>query len=163
MNERAYRRALALAHACGLDWAAWAMGTTVRCPRERDDFYGNTWGYFDGRVAWCRRCDQASTPIPVPARIEDLHAPYLADCERRGVAPGPLPSLEHNADGVAWCVTPHGHWSISVGRDGRGAIAFLEVDFGIWLRSIGCEVTADDLARLSNLVSAVARADAEGP
>jgi len=158
MNERAYRRALALAHASRLDWAAWAMGLKPSAEAfalRLRLVSGEPLTSDEKAVAF--GSDLAA--LPVPARMDDLHAPYLADCERRGVAPGPLPSLGYyNVDGflsstrVSWEV--HELFvAISVGG------------LSIAVRSADDMTTYDergsvaDLVRMSELASAVAQAD----
>ena len=114
LNERAYRRALALAHASGLDWAAWALGLTAPCKCSLHDFFGLTWVRENG-VYTCRKCDAEPLLQPIPASIEDLHAPYREDCKRRGVAPGPLPSLLFRSPQCWWDVYDDGYAAIQPG------------------------------------------------
>ena len=74
-NPRAWAVATALAAESGLRWGRWAIG-------------------FDA---------VANTYKPVPAPW-DADA-YRADCARRGVEPGPMPSLHgRTVNGLDWCV-----------------------------------------------------------
>ncbi|MGL4809237.1 MAG: hypothetical protein ACRC4O_10880 [Giesbergeria sp.] len=78
-DPRAWRVAIALALALPEppDWALWAAGRMRSSP---------------GRAA-----DTAIPPAPWDA------AAYLADCARRGVEPGPLPSQHgRTASGLRW-------------------------------------------------------------
>ncbi len=90
----AWRVAAALALACGLDWGRWVAGRDGWCGRRTCP------PDLDGQ------CRCASPPVPDPSDA----AAYLADCARRGVEPGPLPSLEYRPGaGLWWAVecSPH--------------------------------------------------------
>lgn len=163
MTPLAYRRAVALAHACKLGWAAFALGLTVtECTCDDSDapppdergmprFH---------RSAHCRRHNPQ--PLPVPARIEDLHAPYLEDCKRRAVKPGPLPTLLQlatpitNSD-IAWRIDdtpePFGIGHARIWLMPSGTAVDVHTDGTVQIDSTG--MTAADLARLSALVTAV--------
>lgn len=92
-DPRAWQVAIALALESGLDWARWARGAPRSSGYSRDGIF---WG-GDG------------APVPAPW---DADA-YRADCARRGVDPGPLPSLEHdNPTGYEWRVVS---WSSNSG------------------------------------------------
>lgn len=69
----------------GIDWAHWAYGLDRSSAVERDGIdHGN------------------STPVPDPSDAEA----YLRDCARRGVEPGPLPSLSWTGpDLIGWSVS----------------------------------------------------------
>lgn len=133
-DPRAWRVAIALALALPEppDWALWASGETAdprpatwwctRCEREgRPDFGAHvpTWS----TRAYCRVCideyvdptmKPAGSPTPVPAPW-DVPA-YLADCARRQVEPGPLPSLEYvPTTGLWWKVSDHATVTIGHG------------------------------------------------
>lgn len=122
-DPRAWRVAIALALALPEppDWARWASGETADprpatwwctgCERDGAPDFGAHVPTWSTR-AYCRVCiDDVSdptmrpngSPTPVPAPW-DVPA-YLADCARRGVEPGPLPSLEWTGpDGFGWKV-----------------------------------------------------------
>lgn len=125
-DPRAWAVAIALARESKLGWGDWASGETAdprpaswwctRCERAGNPEFGShtpTWA----TRAYCRVCIHEfvdptmradGTPIPVPAPW-DVDA-YLADCARRGVEPGPLPSLSWTGeDGFGWEV--HGNRS----------------------------------------------------
>ncbi|MBK8720581.1 MAG: hypothetical protein IPN32_38610 [Deltaproteobacteria bacterium] len=90
----AWRVAAALALACNLDWGRWVAGRDGWCGRRTCP------PDLDGQ------CRCASPPVADPSDA----AAYLADCARRGVEPGPLPSLEYRPDaGLWWAVecSPH--------------------------------------------------------
>lgn len=157
MMPLAYKRALALAHACGLDWAAFALGLTMtECTCDDTDAPPPDERGMPRlhRSAHCRRHNPQ--PLPVPARIEDLHAPYLEDCKRRGVKPGPLPDLKWDDGRVNWKVGGFDPYfipkdTIQIGVNGFGA----EWRGPGYLWTIHCAGEPADLARLSALVTAV--------
>lgn len=99
-NPAAWAVAVALAAESGLDWARWARGETK--PRRRMDIY--------------RRPEDRARPVPAPW---DADA-YRADCARRQVEPGPMPSLSWTGeDGFGWIVVAyHGAVMITFARYG---------------------------------------------
>lgn len=112
-NSTAWAVATALAYESGLDWAAWARGETSYvgvCPCCSREYLARTHTHcppcfegtsFDTDIRLRTKC----TPVPAPW---DTDA-YRADCARRGVEPGPLPSLSWTGeDGFGWEVSEHG-------------------------------------------------------
>ncbi|MBK8241644.1 MAG: hypothetical protein IPK74_39555 [Deltaproteobacteria bacterium] len=135
-----WRVAAALALACGLDWGRWAAGRDGWCGRRTCP------SDFDGQ------CQCASPPVADPS---DAGA-YLADCARRGVEPGPLPSLSWTSeDGRAgWEVT-----EVVVRVSGGWAGFWRHLDGPEWFFDFGATdggrgSSAADLALLSTLVTA---------
>lgn len=140
-DPRSWRVATALAHVTGLDWARWAKGV-CNCCRSM---------CCRGRI--CHTCKgDACDPVPAPW---DTDA-YLADCRRRGVEPGSLPSLTWgnvnvDADDIAWAVFD----SETVIRIGRTGAVFVRADgsYGGFQRA-----SIDDLVRATNLARVAAEA-----
>ena len=165
MTPIAYHRTVALAHACGLDWAAWALGLTA--PRQACPKCGGVGNIITDRgQPQCMACAHSppslgssgeAPPIPVPERIKDLHAPYLADCERRGVQPGEMPAMDWHS--AAWVVSTGGSKMLT--RCTVEDVTAVQVDQGSWQCS--GNATAADLARLAELVTAVEKADTRTP
>ncbi len=99
----AWRVAAALALACNLDWGRWARS---RRPNPNCDLCWGRGGERDGDVPDQWYSCECLRHVPDPSDA----AAYLADCARRGVEPGPLPSLEYRPDaGLWWAVecSPH--------------------------------------------------------
>lgn len=125
-NITAWRVAAALALACGLDWGRWAAGLTAdvrMVPFRYDDGFPVCEG-------WCLWPDDGACPLYVSEAEARAHAvpdpsdgaAYLADCARRGVEPGPLPSLEYGrcGDRVWWAVfNEHRGLSVCIGTGCR--------------------------------------------
>ncbi|MBK6920443.1 MAG: hypothetical protein IPH07_23790 [Deltaproteobacteria bacterium] len=161
-NITAWRVAAALALACGLDWGRWAVGLTAEIPTtpglDCDECCG--WGGYTDHLSdqWysCSRgcatpADRARVPVSDPS---DADA-YRADCARRGVEPGPLPSLEH------WGAKTGVFFRVNAGvRIDVGGACWTTITFGgavhVATDSDGCE--AAELALLSTLVTAAAAA-----
>lgn len=114
-NPRAWAVAAALAG--DADWARWARGETIASPAMRCPACGAREAKNDRMSQFHIACQNAAwlyplmrpdgwliDPAPVPAPW-DADA-YQADCARRGVEPGPLPSLSWTGpDGFGWEVT----------------------------------------------------------
>lgn len=98
-NPRAWAVARELAAESGLDWGLAATGRTRECAQGfclPDEFCGDfsTSDIDDGWLAFF-------APLPAPW---DADA-YRADAARRGVEPGPMPSLHgRTVNGLDWCV-----------------------------------------------------------
>lgn len=112
-DPRAWRVAIALGLESGLDWSRWASGEYTRrlaCGSCDAPKTKSTWScsetVVNPKTKRKRRCGGVSrydSPIPVPTPW-DADA-YLADVARRGVEPGPLPSLSWTGpDGFGWRV-----------------------------------------------------------
>lgn len=174
MSPLAYRRALALARACDLDWARFALGLTVtECTCDPNDWFGmNVLGHARlERSASCLRHNPQ--PLPVPARIDDLHASYIEDCKRREVETGPMPSLKWRFVPPCEFPRPVVQWTVermfSFAVDSSGpSDASVKIWVGVLEASVGPSgvvrvgtsagfgvSSAADLARLSSLVTAV--------
>jgi len=116
-DEIAWRIAIALALALPNppDWARWAAGWTAPCtcdPYRGDDGFGSRMYHNSkcidpgalaerGHLALRERryIEARATPVPAPWDVDA----YLADCARRQVEPGPMPSLEWTGpDGFGW-------------------------------------------------------------
>lgn len=165
----AWRVAAALALACKLDWGRWAAGLGVLA-EQKSAAYSAEWrrcrslGYSaDLADAQAEAAmDAVDGPVPV-ADPSDVDA-YLADCARRGVEPGPLPSLSWTSeDGRAgWEVTE------DVVRVSAGWFGFWRhLDGPEWFFDFGATdggrgSSADDLALLSTLVTAAAQETTNG-
>ena len=160
----AWRVAAALALACKLDWGRWAAGLGVLA-EQKSAAYSAEWrrcrslGYSaDLADAQAEAAmDAVDGPVPV-ADPSDVDA-YLADCARRGVEPGPLPSLEYTTRHVAWVVTVDVDGTIDYVAVRVGGIEMsTHEDHPQWS---ACQVSicsAADLALLSTLVTAAASA-----
>jgi len=112
-ERRQWRIAAALAHACGLDWGKWAMGLTKPRP------------YWPGKSESDKWERDPVTPLDDPSDAEA----YRSDCARRGVEPGPLPSLSGvTPTGIEWRVSPHADWVTFDKGPRRGA--FLDLEAG---------------------------------
>ncbi len=117
----AWRVAAALALACGLDWGRWAAGltaepeprtidpwTTMPCDACGCEHQATRSRTKIARVFLCGACEAVgatgwtATPVADPSDVDA----YLDDCARRGVEPGPLPSLSWTSDDgrVKWSV-----------------------------------------------------------
>lgn len=160
----AWRVAAALALACGLDWGRWAAGLTAdvrMVPFRYDDGFPVCEG-------WCLWPDDGACPLYVSEAEARAHAvpdpsdvaAYLADCARRGVEPGPLPSLSWTSeDGRAgWEVT-----EVVVRVSAGWAGFWRHLDGPEWFFDFGATdggrgSSAADLALLSTLVTAAAAA-----
>lgn len=79
-----------LAHACGLDWGAWALG--YKQTPEGEKILARLLDGEPASPAERTIIMRGADPVPAPARIEDTHEPYREDCRRRNVEPGPMPS-----------------------------------------------------------------------
>ena len=156
-NPRAWAVATALAAESGLRWGRWASGHPV-CPEcgecnpppgfrhwmlhlkhgggyvdiwTRDEVQSNE---LEDAIAHVERenAGPASTPVPAPW---DADA-YRADCARRGVEPGSMPSLEYdNPTGYGWCVVS---WALNSG----GQRMFVQM---LWCGRLLCTWTPDAL------------------
>lgn len=121
MNERAWKTAAALAAACGLDWGRWATSPLIHPAvaafiDDPDD--------PERQAAAREAMSHAPHYPPVPASIEAAAEAYRADCERRGVEPGPMPSREYGrcGDPLWWAVyEDDGAVSATVGTGYRNA------------------------------------------
>lgn len=161
-NPRAWAVARELAAEAGLDWAAWARGETL-CPTTADEMRACGWAvavHNDYRIGgeahtfWLFTCGDKATcgegrtdaiaiakafasangiePVPAPW---DADA-YRADCARRGVEPGSMPSLEYdNPTGYGWCVVS---WALNSG----GQRMFVQM---LWCGRLLCTWTPDAL------------------
>lgn len=163
----AWRVATALAHATGLDWPQWAKGetSTVRvcgtCAEPMTE--SGTCGRRLGRKS-CGGLSRMSAPLPVPAPW-DTDA-YLADCRRRNVEPGPLPSLTHGDVETERFVEGCAEWSV------YGYLGIVEVSIRVgritaWIKvrehgpfkgTVRCSISTatqgtsiDDLVLVTNL------------
>lgn len=162
-NITAWRVAAALALACGLDWGRWAAGLTAdvrMVPFRYDDGFPVCEG-------WCLWPDDGACPLYVSEAEARAHAvpdpsdgaAYLADCARRGVEPGPLPSLEYTTRHVAWVVTVDVDGTIDYVAVRVGGIEMsTHEDHPQWSACQGSICSAADLALLSTLVTAAASA-----
>lgn len=156
------RVAVALAGEAGHDWARWALGLTA--PPQCSVCFGvGHPALYDGtsndRLRGCLKpLDCAvSQPTPVPDPLDT--AAYLADCERRGVAPGPLPSVEwySSDEPLAWQVCPCGNIRIECGAitaQWYDDADDLDEDRGWLIRGSDVE-GAPSLARLARMIAAV--------
>lgn len=153
--ERTWRIAAALAAACSLDWGRWARGLTatppwwsVRVCRRHDE--------QDCVTCFWENADDRPVHVPAPASWSAAAAEYRADCERRGVEPGPMPGAES-----------HGDWSWRVKSTEFG------IHVELWTATFAADVYDDDcvqvdsralsfadLRRLAELVTVVERASA---
>lgn len=105
----ARRVAAALALACGLDWGRWAAGLTAdRCTCGLARVAGDA---ATNKLSHCSPCGVYDPPTPVadPFKVEA----YLADCARRGVEPGPLPTMRY---APCWADEPQLKWASEDGR-----------------------------------------------
>lgn len=148
------------------DLARWARGETAPLqntpsPEHVDCEQCRGWGgYRDPYVdydAW-HRCEcgcptpQERSRVPVPDPL-DVEA-YKADCARRCVDPGPLPSLDYADERVRWWWRQADVLSIAVG----GAHAAMIDDRIMAISRLYGTVTPDDLALLARLCKAAAEA-----
>ena len=111
-NPRAWRVATALAGEAGLDWAAWARGeSAVTCP-VCDGHGGENYGVDSSPCGCCdaegvvtlNRAREFAAFVDADPVPWDADA-YRADVARRGVEPGPMPSLHgRTVNGLDWCV-----------------------------------------------------------
>lgn len=123
-----------LALASGLDWGRWAAGLTR--PGIR-------------RMIASILDDAPIEHDPVPDPLDA--AAYLADCERRGVEPGPMPALSWDGDGMGWSISCGPVARIHVGR----FHATRHYSWGAWrVETAGDHGTAEQLATLARLVAA---------
>ena len=76
-------------------WGRWARS---RRPNPNCDLCWGRGGERDGDVPDQWYPCECLRPVPDPSD----GAAYLADCARRGVEPGPLPSLEYRPDAGLW-------------------------------------------------------------
>lgn len=106
MNDpKQWEIAAALAAKCGLDWGRWALGLTAhegKCGHCIHKAHSGMCSGRNGGTAYPCPCFHGCTTGPV-AEPWDAEA-YKADCARRGVEPGPLPSLRYRGNGVRWRV-----------------------------------------------------------
>lgn len=160
LSPLAWHRAVALAHACGLDWGAWALG--YKPTPEGALIIARTLGGMTPTDREREVVLRGTDPIPVPARIEDTRAPYLADCRRRGVEPGELPALwwSSASNDVAWSVSSDDGDETYI-RVGHLRVALAVQNRSLWDVREGV-ATPSDLARLSTLVTAAAQAGDPG-
>lgn len=83
------------------DLAAWARGETAPRPHGMCTMgvgcreAGACWAIEEGLAEGCPLV-HLQTPVPDPLDVEA----YRADCARRGVEPGPLPSLKYDGGSV---------------------------------------------------------------
>ncbi len=146
-NPRAWAVARELAAEAGLDWGLAATGRTRRCAPDfclPDEFCGGDIG--DGWLAFF-------DPLPAPW---DADA-YRADCARRGVEPGPMPSLEYGDGRTRWSVKCWNEEQLEVIVEcGRARLSWW-ADGSTIVTSLGC-MNLDDLARAVTLATAAKRA-----
>ncbi|MGL5912272.1 MAG: hypothetical protein ACRCZP_19865 [Phycicoccus sp.] len=153
-DPRAWRVAIALALALPWppDWALWASGDTAS---ECCSYCLITLGGVDDDddpSFVCPRCDNPPVPVPAPW---DVPA-YLADCERRGVEPGPLPSLEWTGpDGLGWRVEPRDYPRVTFHRRGSVIAEWDGVDDSIGWH---IDMPRDIAGRVYTLATAAAKA-----
>lgn len=149
----AWRVAAALALACGLDWGRWARS---RRPNPNCDLCWGRGGERDGDVPDQWYPCECLRPVADPFNVDA----YLADCARRGVEPGPLPSLEYATREVAWVVAPERDGTVDyvAVRAGGGIEVSTQEDHPQWSVCPNSMCTAADLALLSTLVTAAAAA-----
>ena len=178
-----WRVATALAAETGLDWAAWARGETL-CPTTADEMRACGWAvavHNDYRIGgeahtfWLFTCGDKATcgegrtdaiaiakafasangidPVPAPW---DADA-YRADAARRGVGPGPMPSLSWTGeDGFGWRVCSGGVSFHDGDPVGEAVAWFNGKSVRFYADSI--EHTLDTLARIVTLTTAAKRA-----
>lgn len=154
----AWRVAAALALACGLDWGRWARS---RRPNPNCDLCWGRGGERDGDVPDQWYPCECLRPVPDPSD----GAAYLADCARRGVEPGPLPSLSWASEdkrAVRWGVECRADGALDrvVIRVGGIGVYFQAAvrPLGWWDGCTGSCGSAEKWALLSTLVTAAAAA-----
>lgn len=159
-NPRAWAVAAALAAESGLDWAAWARGETIipPCLYCGEPAVGTD---EDGEQTCGDECSAvltaddfcAVTPVPAPW---DADA-YRADAARRGVEPGPMPSLEYDDGRTRWSVKCWNEEQLEVIVEcGRARLSWW-TDGSTIVTSLWC-MNLDDLARAVTLATAAKRA-----
>lgn len=155
MTVQANRRAAYLALECDLDWGRWA--TTPIPSQEIVAFLADPTDPSKRDAARAAATRGLVYPA-VPEDITEWHAPYLADCERRGVTPGPLPLSfwSSSDDTCSWGSSALGYAYVRV----RGVVWSTDGMHVSGCRSSQC--TSADLTRLAQLVSAIERADKDG-
>ncbi len=144
----AWRVAAALALACGLDWGRWARS---RRPNPNCDLCWGRGGERDGDVPDQWYPCECLRPVADPFNVDA----YLADCARRGVEPGPLPSLEY------WDASTGVFFRVNAGVRidiGGACWATITFDGAVHVATDGGGCEASNLALLSTLVTAAAAA-----
>lgn len=142
-----------LAHACGLDWGAWALG--YKQTPEGEKILARLLDGEPASPAERTIIMRGADPVPAPARIEDTHEPYRVDCRRRGVEPGPMPSWSWEGGGIVCSVSQAD--SLVVAYVSLGvASASLVYDVGK-AQTFGVFGSLDDLRKLLALIEAAER------
>lgn len=162
MTVQANRRAAYLALECDLDWGRWA--TTPIPSQEIVAFLADPTDPSKRDAARAAATRGLVYPA-VPEDITEWHAPYLAECERRGVTPGPLPSLCWGADDSDPVLVDVTDTSATIViRSATGGHARVQVGLAgtLYFGASHSRIMAADLTRLAQLVSAIERADKDG-
>ena len=165
-DEVAWKVAIALAG--DDDWARWASGQNaadahreeLRAKLERDAIAAGsseTWAAREARN-WTNGARIVPTPVPAPWDVDA----DLADCARRQVEPGPLPSLEYHAPrerGLGWKVQPSKARILVLFTFDGGTVATWASDHdGIRFTPDGMWQARDLVARIVDGASAAKRA-----